>query len=97
MQTATSNDQESETADDIDPATGPAAHEDLTIAEHIQTMRVSDEHRPGEECFLNSHGEKHWVTADDARRFIRRVGAQHPSDYLATYGESWEKDFFSGF
>lgn len=97
MQTATPNCDESETSGDIAPTSGPAAHEDLTIAEHIQTMRVSDEHRPGEECFLNGHGEKSWVAAEEVRRFIRRVGAQHPSDYLATYGERWEKDFFSGF
>ena len=74
---------------------GPAAHEDLTIAEQIENMRVTGEHRPGEECFLDSHGEKHWVPTEDIRGFIRSFGAEHPSNYLAKHGISWEADFFS--
>lgn len=77
------------------PPSGPAAYEDLTIAEHIQSMRVSGEHRPGEECFLDSHGDKHWVAAGEVQHFIRDAGAQHPSDYQAAHGGDWEKTFFS--
>ena len=75
---------------------GPSAHEDLTIAETIELMRVPDEHRPGEECFRTSSGEKRWVASSEVRRFIRRLGAVHPNEYEAEHGEPWEKDFFSG-
>lgn len=73
---------------------GPSAHEDLTIAEHIENMRVSGEHRPGEECFLDSHGDNHWIATTEVRDFIRKFGAIHPSNFSAEHGRSWEEDFF---
>jgi hypothetical protein len=76
---------------------GPSAHEDLTIAEQLETMRVSGEHRVGEECFLSSDGTRRWVASTEVQRFIRRLGAQHSSDYFASHQISWENDFFSGF
>lgn len=74
---------------------GPSAHEDLTIAEQIESMRVAGEHRPGEECFMDSHGENHWIAVVEIQSFIRKFGAEHPSNYLAEHGASWETDFFS--
>jgi hypothetical protein len=76
---------------------GPVAHEDLTIAEQLETMRVRDEHRPGEVCFLGEDGRKRWVAESEVARFIRRLGATHPSDYLAAHGTPWQNDLFSGF
>lgn len=76
---------------------GPAAHEDLTIAEELETMRVQDESRPGEQCFLNENGEKRWVSESEVNRFLRRLGAMHPAVYLATHGFRWEQNLFSGF
>ena len=76
---------------------GPPAHEDLTIAELLETMHVSEEQRADEECFLSSNGTKRWVARTEVQRFIRRLGAQHPSDYFASHQMSWENDFFSGY
>jgi hypothetical protein len=74
---------------------GPAAHEDLTIAEQLELMRVPGEHRPGEQCLLDSKGEHRWVAESDVMRFIVNHGAEHSSDYLATHGADWEEIFFS--
>lgn len=89
-----SNQNDGQTAHSTSPK-GPSAHEDLTIAEEIETMRVAGEHRPGEECFLDSHGEKHWVSTAQVQRFVRRFGAEHSSNYLTAHGTSWEADFFN--
>ena len=75
----------------------PAPHEDLTIAEHLEMMRVNGEQRPGEQCFLNERGEKRWVADSEVKRFVRRVGALHPSDYEVANGSDWTLNFFSGF
>ncbi|RYD46623.1 MAG: hypothetical protein EOP85_07075 [Verrucomicrobiaceae bacterium] len=74
---------------------GPDPHEDLTIAEHLETMRKCDEHRPGEVCFHAESGEQHWVEEDQLARFIREFGALHPSNYLAEHGTRWEDDLFN--
>jgi len=74
---------------------GPSAHEDLTIAEHIESMRVAGEHRPGEECFLDSHGNNHWIATAEVGNFIRKFGALHPSNFEAEHGRNWEEDFFN--
>ena len=82
------------TIPDADPHDGPHPHEDLTIAEQIETMRLSDEHRPGEQCFLTEHGERRWVSESDVEHFIRTYGALHPSNFLVTQGGDWREDFF---
>lgn len=79
------------------PPQGPSPHEDLTISEHLETMRVRDENRPGEQCFLNEQGEKRWVADSEVTRFLRRVGAEHPAEYLTSQGTTWQQRFFSGF
>ncbi|GAA5125748.1 hypothetical protein JIN84_14610 [Luteolibacter yonseiensis] len=58
-------------------------------------MRLTDEHRPGEDCFLDAHGAKHWVSSVEVQGFIRKFGAEHPSNYLASHGTRWEEDFFN--
>ncbi len=79
------------------PSAGPAAHEDLTIAEQLETMRVSGVQRVGEECFLSSDGTPRWVASTEVQRFIRRLGSQHPSHYFNSHHMSWENDLFSGY
>jgi hypothetical protein len=75
----------------------PATDDDLTIADYVEIMRVEGETRPGEQCFLNERGEKRWVAESEVKRFIRRLGALHPSDYQAANGSAWTLNFFSGF
>ena len=75
----------------------PPVQEDMTIADHLEIMRVAGETRPGEQCFLNERGEKRWVAESEVKRFIRRLGALHPSDYQAANGSEWTLNFFSGF
>lgn len=74
---------------------GPAAHEDLTIAEQLELMRVPGEHRSGEQCLLGSKGERRWIAESEVKRFIVKHGAEHSSDYLAAHGADWEEIFFS--
>ncbi len=76
------------------PSKGPEAHEDLTIAEHIQSMRLGSSDCPGESCFINQAGKKCWITDGVVERFIRKSGAMHPSDYQAKNGEEWQSSFF---
>ena len=64
---------------------GPSAHEDLTIAELPEIMRISEKRRADEECFLSSDGTKRWVTRAEVQRFIRRLGKQHPSNYFSRH------------
>jgi len=79
------------------PPDGPPAHEDFTIAEQLESIRFPEEDRPGEDCFLNEAGEKRWVGTSEVQRFIRRLGAEHPSNYFVKHGTSWQQDLFSGF
>lgn len=73
---------------------GPIAHEDLTIAEHIEEMRTGNEHRPNEVCLNFLAGDKKWISETNLMNFIRSHGAEHPSDYQAAYGKSWEEALF---
>lgn len=73
---------------------GPAPHEDLTIAEQLETMRVPDEDRPSEQCFINDQGEKTWLGEDHVSRFIVENGAEFSSDYQLAHGADWTKAFF---
>ncbi|MES2920923.1 MAG: hypothetical protein V4819_05230 [Verrucomicrobiota bacterium] len=84
------------TLGELETGYGPAAHEDLTIAEQLQIMRVPGEHRPGEQCFRNCHGEHLWVGENEVQRFVAVHGADHSSDYLNSHGADWQEDFFSG-
>ena len=83
--------------DGLDPVCGPAPHEDLTIGEILETMRVPSRDRPGEQCFLTEKGEHHWIPDDQVASFTAASGALHPSDYQVANGISWELRFFSGF
>jgi hypothetical protein len=83
--------------DTAGPGSGPAPHEDLTIAEQLQTMRLESADCPGESCFLNSRGKKCWIANGVVERFIRRLGALHASDYLAAHGAAWQSNFFRGY
>jgi hypothetical protein len=74
---------------------GPAAHEDLTIAEHLEALRSTEEDRPGAQAFLNIHGETCWFDDSEVADFIARYGAEHPAEYLATRGEDWLTTFFN--
>lgn len=76
---------------------GPAAHEDLTIAQHLDTMSAPDQHRPGERCYFNGNGERRWVAVSEVARFLRKHGAKHPSDFEAQFHADWQSNFFSGF
>ncbi len=75
--------------------TGPAAHEDLTIAEILETMRVPAQDLTGELCFRDGNGMHHWVSHARASSFLAASGALHPSAYLASTGFPWELQFFS--
>ena len=85
---------ESESARTASSGDGPAANEDLTIAEQLDLMRVSDQSRLGEQCFLLPNGEKRWIAESAVLRFVARHGAEHSSDYLANHGANWEETFF---
>ena len=75
-------------------ANPPAAHEDLTIAELLETMRATDEHRPGEALFVGENGKQRWITLPEFGDFIGRFGSSHPSNYLANQGIDWKENFF---
>lgn len=95
MQTTHSSLQDKPTSDDSLPGEGPRPHEDLTIAEHLETMCRHDEQRPGEQCFIVEHGESHWIDSSDLSRFIHEFGALHPSDYFSRHGTDWRHDLFN--
>jgi hypothetical protein len=78
------------------PNSGPEAHEDLTIAEQIETMRLESADCPGESCFMNSRGKKCWIANGVVERFVRKLGSIHPSDYRAVNGVEWQSLFFRG-
>ncbi len=73
---------------------GPRPHEDLTIAEHLETMCREEKKRRGEQCFVLEDGEPHYLDEDQFTRFVREYGALHPSDYLSKYGTDWQEDLF---
>jgi hypothetical protein len=75
---------------------GPAPHEDLTIAEQLETMRVTDESRPGELCFSDTKGRTRWLSENHVNRFINDHGAEFPSNYLLAHGTDWHDIFFAG-
>jgi hypothetical protein len=75
---------------------GPRAHEDLTIKEQLEFMRVTSETRPGVEGFINDEGEACWIAESEVRRFITEHGAEHSSNYLLIHGVNWQEDFFHG-
>lgn len=79
------------------PSNPPNAHEDLTIAETLETMRAAAEHRPGEECFVDDLGKKHWVRETEIRAFLRDHGGEHPSNFLSANGVPWTHLLFSTF
>ena len=84
------------TADLLNPPTGagPQAHEDLTIAEHLESIRIRDEHRPGELCFSAPDGEHRWFPESEVKNFIASHGADHPSGFLTSQGTDWQHTFF---
>lgn len=75
---------------------GPPPHEDLTIAEQLQTMRVHGEDRPGKQCFVSANGAHRWIGDQVVQRFVTNHGADHSPDYLNSHGIDWQMDFFSG-
>jgi len=78
------------------PDSGPAAHEGLTIAEQIETMRLESADCPGESCFTNTRGKRCWITNGVVERFVRKEGAIHPEEYRAVNGVEWQSLFFRG-
>lgn len=72
----------------------PEATEDLTIAEHLETMRVREEHRPNEECYRLENGGLAWVAESNVRRFLQEHGGDHPGDYQSATGKSWQETLF---
>ena len=80
--------------DTLTSGVGPAAHEDLTIAEQLETMRVADEHRPGELCYLNPEGENCWLEESDVKHFLAKHGAEHSSAFLSAHGADWQNQLF---
>lgn len=75
-------------------ANPPAAHEDLTIGETLETMRVAAEHRPGECLFVGEKGQQRWISTAELGDFTGRFGSIHPTNYLATHGIDWKDNFF---
>ena len=73
---------------------GPAPHEDLTIAEQLETMHVVAEHRPDEVCFIDTKGENHWLAESDLKRFITEHGAEHSSTFVSVHGTDWQNQLF---
>lgn len=76
---------------------GPAAHEDLTIVEHLESMYVAEENRPGEFCFRDGKGRKLWIPETDVNRFVTDCGSEHPANYLTEHGVDWKEAFFRHF
>lgn len=77
------------------PAThgAPAATEDLMIAEELETMRVRNEHRPGERCYL-WEGSRQWLPSEKVKSFLREYGADHPSNFSVAQGKKWQQILF---
>jgi len=73
---------------------GPAAHEDLTIAEQLEIMRITEECAPGVDCFLSPDGKITCFPEDEVRNFIAEHGAEHSSNYLKLHDTDWQEDFF---
>lgn len=97
MSEYTTNFETIDTLNSSEPGRGLAAHEDLTIAQHLDTMSAPDQHRPGERCYFNENGERRWVAVSEIARFLRKHGAKHPSDFEAQFRADWKSNFFSGF
>lgn len=74
---------------------GPQANEDLTISDHLDTMRSDGEHRPGEQCFLSPDGDNHWVEDGFLKQFLAEYGSVHPSDFLSAHGNDWHSVLFA--
>lgn len=91
--TSTSVSEKPEFENSLHPK-GPRAHEDLTIAEHLETMWTDDKNHPGDECFRCEDGETHAIDKDQLTRFLHEYGALHPSDYQSRYGTDWKADLF---
>jgi hypothetical protein len=87
-------DRESEEFEPDPSQNGPAPHEDLTIGELLESMRVKGEQRPGEQCFINEKHEHCWFPDSEVDRFIAEYGAEHPSTYRQRHGGDWRDDFF---
>lgn len=73
---------------------GPTAHEDLTIAEQLDFMRITEKCGPGVECFLAPDGKTTCFQEDEVQRFIAEHGAEHSSNYLRLHATDWQEDFF---
>lgn len=74
---------------------GPAPHEDHTIADHVEAMRIQDDWRPGKACFTRDTGERVWLDETHVEEFLRQAGALHPNDYESQFGRDWTLDFLN--
>lgn len=77
------------------PSDGPSAHEDLTIAEILETVRAdAGSAHPGQHGYRRDKGKVVWLDQKKADAFLKRHGAEHPGDYQDHHGHDWEDDFF---
>jgi hypothetical protein len=74
--------------------TGPPAHEDLTIAETLETTRDAASFTPGSSCFILGNQQRHCVADEVLQQFVKQFGAFHPSDFLSVHGVEWESMLF---
>lgn len=74
---------------------GPAANEDLTIAELLKLHRLPDDDSDDAlESFREPGGEIRQLKKTDVIRFLENYGPLHPGDYAEQEGGDWLTDFF---
>ena len=73
-------------------SSGPAATDDLTIAEHLRIWR-RETSKEVEETYSDGENPDFSIRAERARMFLEEFGPLHPGDYKAQFGTDWRDDF----
>ncbi len=63
------------------------------IADELESMRVRNEHRPGEKCF-HWQGTQKWLPSEKVKTFLREYGTDHPSHFSVAQGRNWQQFLF---
>lgn len=82
-----------EKARDLPGNEGPAAHEDLTIAEQIALLATVEKDGDGMLTFQSPAGVCE-LPEDHVGGFLEEHGHEHAAEYQEKYGCRWEDDFF---
>ena len=83
-----------EKARDLPQNQGPAAHEDLTIAEQTALLATVQKDGDGMLTFHDPAGKIWELPEEHVGSFLEEHGHEHSSDYRSERGHHWEEDFF---